>query len=226
MENILAKIKKLFSHQKSAEKLGSIHEAEAFAAKIQKLLIQYNLSLKDISFEERKENITQSNFSCKIPSVSDTLGYSVFYPIAKWNLCRVYAFDKDGKNALIIGTSENIEICKMIYEVVLEIFLREGKRKYKIGVREQGLDTYLREFLRGCAKGLDLKFKSEREEIEKKEIGTSALVIVNDKAVVDYVQTKFKMAKSRSQTYKRNDAFYDGVQTGRNVELNKKVNGK
>ena len=58
MENkILEKIKKLIRHKESAEKIGSISEAEAFAVKIQKLLNEYNISLSDIDLEERKNNL-------------------------------------------------------------------------------------------------------------------------------------------------------------------------
>lgn len=220
---ILDKIKKLIAKQKSAEELGSVQEAEAFAIKVQELLNKHNISLKDISFEELKDNIIQEILDCKIPSVSYTLGYNIFYPIAKWNWCRVYTFTSESSKMCVVGTPENIEVCKMIYEIVLPIFLKEGKRKYKSSNQQGGLDTYLREFLRGCAKGLDLKFKSEREAFEVKNIRCTTLIVRNDKAIVEYVETKFKMGKGRAQSYKRNDAYYEGVQTGKNVEINKKL---
>jgi hypothetical protein len=45
---ILDKILKLLAHRDSAEKIGSKNEAEAFSAKIQQLIDEYNLSMTDI----------------------------------------------------------------------------------------------------------------------------------------------------------------------------------
>jgi hypothetical protein len=47
-EKILDKLKKLIAHSKSAEEIGSAHEAEAFAARIQQMLDEYNLSMDDV----------------------------------------------------------------------------------------------------------------------------------------------------------------------------------
>lgn len=45
MSPILNKLKKLMNHEKSARRLGNIAEAEAFAAKVQKILLTHNLTL-------------------------------------------------------------------------------------------------------------------------------------------------------------------------------------
>lgn len=45
MSPILNKLKKLMNHEKSARHLGNIAEAEAFAAKIQKILLTHHLTL-------------------------------------------------------------------------------------------------------------------------------------------------------------------------------------
>lgn len=224
---IIEKIKKLIAHQKSAQDLGSIEEAEAFASKVQKMLTQYNISMKDISFEELKDNITKEIISSRIVSVSDTMGFNLMYVIAKWNFCRVYKFEGDKqKRFIIIGDSNNIEICKSMYDIVLDIFLREGKRIYKLHERPMGLDTYLREFIVGCYNGLDSKFKEERKTFEISHSETTAIVVRNDKAVSEFVKNTFgPVRKSRSSTsYRKGEAYANGFNTGKNVEINKKVN--
>lgn len=52
---IIEKLRKLIEHEKSARQLGSVAEAEAFTAKIQELLMAYNLELCNITPEEEAE---------------------------------------------------------------------------------------------------------------------------------------------------------------------------
>lgn len=60
---IIEKIRKLIEHEKSARKLGSLAEAEAFTSKIQELLMAYNLELAHISPEEEaQEGEIESEF--------------------------------------------------------------------------------------------------------------------------------------------------------------------
>lgn len=235
MENIIEKIKKLIRHQESAEKIGSLNEANAFASKIQKMLNEHNLSMKDITIEELEEKIIQDFMSCRVPSVSKTLGYFVMYPIAKYNYCRIYLA---GDNMCIVGTKENIEVCKYIYDFCLNNFVRIGKDEFKKENPQIGLDTYLRTFLQGAASGLELKFKNERklQEIEnliesgvsmsQVENSTSSLTLViqkNDKAVANYVENNMSTKKGRSKSIKKDSTYFKGVQAGQNIKINKVI---
>lgn len=225
MENrkkILERIKKLIKKQESAQEIGSIQEAEAFALKISELTTKYNIQMTDIEFKEVKGNVIQENLSTKIKSVSDTLGWQIMYPIAKYNFCRVYK-TTGAFNMVIIGLPENIEICKSIYEIVLKIFIERGKLAYKFGNIESGLDTFQREFLRGCGVGLDMKFKAERDRLKSKEIQTTALILRSETAVAEYAEKHLNLTKGRKQSFKKTGAFDLGVITGKNVEINKKI---
>jgi len=235
MENIIEKIKKLIKHQQSAEKIGSLNEANAFASKIQKMLNEYNLSMKDITLEELEEKIIQDFMSCRVPSVSKTLGYFVMYPIAKYNYCRIYLA---GDNMCIVGTKENIEVCKYIYDFCLNNFVRIGKDEFKKENLQIGVDTYLRNFLQGAATGLELKFKNERKlqetenliesgvSMSQVENSTSCLSLViqkNDKAVANYVENNMSTKKGRSKSIKKDGTFLKGVQAGQNIKINKAI---
>ena len=256
MENskdILEKIKKLMAHQQSALEMGSVEEAEAFATKIQNLLNKYNLSIGDISIEKREDEITEDSFKLKIPSIGSRTNFWIFNAIARNNWCKAYIIGKGKDNQMIIvGTPENIEICKYIHSVVTPIFLKVGKKKYKEEYVPEwnqmkadglnvdapvGLDTYMRTFIKGCADGLDEKLRAEMEKFVKEnstdeavaELGCSALVIVkgNEAALVSYTDKKWgKSGKSRGTKLNYNTGAYSkGVETGRNVQINKGVGG-
>jgi hypothetical protein len=56
MENtIVAKLRKLVAHERSTRSIGSLAEAETFAAKIQDLLTAHKLSMSEIDFQAREE---------------------------------------------------------------------------------------------------------------------------------------------------------------------------
>lgn len=221
-QKILERIKKLIKKQESAQEIGSIAEAEAFATKIQELTTKYNIQMTDIEFEESKEKIIKVNLSTKIKGVSDTMGWNLMYPIAKYNFCRVYKMT-GSPLMVIIGLPENIEICKSIYEIVLKIFIQTGKETYKSRTQSRGLDTFQREFLRGCGVGLDMKFKAERDRIKAKEIQSTALILRNENAVAEYAKTKLNLTKGRKQSYRDTGVFSIGVRTGKNVVINKSI---
>src|ERR1700761_2749207 len=56
MSAIHDKIAKLIAHEESARSIGSLSEAEAFAAKIQDMLITHKMSLSDIEREAEEHN--------------------------------------------------------------------------------------------------------------------------------------------------------------------------
>jgi hypothetical protein len=247
MENhkdILDKIKKLMAHQSSALEMGSIAEAEAFATKIQNLLNKYNISVNQIQVDKEDNEVMDAEFALKIPSVGSRTNFWIYSAIARTNWCKAYIIGK-GKNnkMIIIGTAQNIEMCKYIHSVVTPVFLRVGKKKYKeeylpsvmVYTTPVGLDTYLRTFIRGCADGLYEKLRAEMEKFVKEnsteeavaELGCTALSIVrgNEIALTQFVSKKYGESGRSSSTKSSyaGGAYSQGVETGKNVGINKGV---
>lgn len=224
MENqnqILEKIKKLIAHQKSAQEMGSVKEAEAFAKKVQNLLDKYNISLQDIPFEEVKKGMFEIRMQTTIPSVSDVLGSDLMHAISTWNWCK--SFKVGSKHTIIVGLKENVEVCQSVYETVLPIFIQEGKKAYKLSFYNGGLDTFQREFIKGCCDGLYDKLKEERQDFEIKNISCSALIIRNDKAIGEFIEENHGKLRKIKKKVKRNEAYNSGYETGKNVEINKRI---
>lgn len=122
-ESIVEKIQKLLNKADSAKQVGSLHEAEVFATKATELLLQHNLSISDVEdFEKsRKESITQSGFDegIKFGQVKsdgkweiDLLGV-----LSEFNFCQSIFRIRSGK-ASVIGTKENIEVVKYLFEIL------------------------------------------------------------------------------------------------------------
>lgn len=242
-EKIIDKIKKLVKKQESAEELGSVAEAEAFAAKIQVMLNKYNVSMSKIKTEEEiKEDVSDEVMKAKIPSIGGKSNFQIMFAIARNNWCKAYMYG-GATNMIIIGSRENIEVVKYIASVVTPIFVRIGKEKYheeyvvdasQFGT-PVGLDTYLRRFIMGCADGLDEKLEKEKgdfvkendtsEAVAQNGISCTALIRTNEIAIVSYADNKFGKSKRarKTTTSHSGGAYSEGVETGKNVNINKGV---
>lgn len=231
-KTIIDKLRKLMAHKESAEKMGSIEEAELFATKIQELLAKYNISKADLTQEEISAEIIEIRDAVKVPGIGGSSNLTIMRSICKWNWCKVYIMGNRSNNEMmIVGSPENIDVCRYIHSSVMGTFLHIGKEKYKErkkfydGIKIEGVDTFMRAFLEGCAVGLDAKLSEGRQKFETENLSCTAIVRMNEVAVVDYVENKYgKAGKGRSSRASNvGGAFEQGVSVGRNVSINKGV---
>lgn len=243
LDKIKVKLQKLMRLYEGAKKINSEGEANNAAAAIQRLLLQYNLSMSDISntTEEKKDDILENVMSCyRYKSIGGDWEFKLMYVVCKWNFCKVFRYGRTSEKRMIFfGKKENMETVKWLYEMLCEKFVAFGKQRYKEYQRTSdymlkpiGLDTYLRRYLEGCAKGLDAKFKEESDEEKAKnaqDFGTkvTALVVRNNTAIDTYVKNKFGgYTKGRAaQSAKKDSCYMYGFKDGKNTQINKQVGG-
>lgn len=227
---ILDKIKKLVKKQQSAEELGSVKEAEIFAAKVQELLNKHNLSMSQLSKDKIQEEVTDNILKRKIPSIGGNSNMQILSAIARNNWCKVYSYGKASSNqCILIGSPENVEVVKYIASVVTPIFVRASKVAYQEYLADYGpvigLDTYQRRFIMGAAEGLNDKLAAEKEKFVA-ENDCTALVRTNEVAITDYADKKYgSSSKGRKTVTNRAaaGAYDNGYKTGKNVSINKGV---
>lgn len=241
LDKIKTKLQKLMRLYEGAKKINSEGEANAAAAAIQRLLTQYNLTMGDVSQEEQEKDVVkESVMSCyRFKSIGGDWEFKLMFVVCKWNFCKVFRYGKTkDKNMIFFGKEENMETVKWLYNMLCERFVKFGKDRYKqyqdtleYQMKPIGLDTYLRRYLEGCSKGLDMKFKEEadREKVqnEDKDYGTkvTALVVRNGAEIDKYVGEKFGgYQKGRAMPSAKHDSCYAyGVKDGKNTQINKQV---
>ena len=180
IEKIQSKLRKLIKLQEGAIKIGSESEAAAAAAAIQRLLLQYNLSMEDIDVNEKPaqgvDEMTSSWYTYKF--IGGDWEFRLMAVCAKHNLCKcLYHGDKKHKKMLILGLPQNMETVKWLHSMLCERFVELGKAKYKEFSKTEdsiikpiGLDTYLRRYLVGCSLGLDEKLTVESKVEIKQDV--------------------------------------------------------
>lgn len=233
---ILDKIKKLMKLQASAEKIGSIHEAEKAATMIQKLLTEYNLSMDSVgdldADDNKREQVTEDrDMSWFVPTIGGQWKMKLAVTISRFNFCKIVITNTKKRTFMIIGTQANIDVCKYLIEMLTEKFVAIGKREYQnyakdlyYGQKAISYDAYVRRFCEGANVGLYHKLRAEAKEVQKEygEARVISLVIFNDKAIENYIAEKIgPLGKGKaSSNYKQDDVTAKGYRTGRNVQLN------
>ena len=155
-----------------------------------------------------------------------------------YNWCRVYCSEFARDNYMVlVGTEENIEVCKYIHSVVFNVAVTVGKKeyaKYKKDFEKGNLPfskpvsrgAYLRTFIDNFAKGLDDKFKAEQDEFKRMNTNASAIILANDGLIVNFVENQLGPIKTTTQkggVGNFSNARDKGYETGRNVEITKGV---
>lgn len=236
MENkILEKLRKLISLKESATAIGSIGEANAAAAGINRLLIKYNLSLDDIPKEEN--TIITKTIPYKSHLVSGTWFSYLASVISKFNLCVSLVISKSKNNRYykdtiqIVGEKINVEIVLYLIDFLSKSFYQISIEDYEIykhnciinKIIPKTQKIFQKSYMLGCVSGLYDKLTQEKNELNK-IVDTTALVIRNGDKLNKYLE-KFKITKCKYKSKAAIDAnsINMGYKTGKNIIINKPI---
>lgn len=149
INSIISKLKKLQRLHEGAKAINSEAEAANAAAKIQNLLIQYNLSMADldsVADNEQATNVVEEklgdNWARKCGGFWDQL---LLYGICKYNFCYVivskrheYRVNRNGNEVreqrqkyIVIGEPHNIEVVKWLFDVLAGQLYRLALKRYE-----------------------------------------------------------------------------------------------
>ena len=125
---IIEKLKKLMRHEESARSIGSIPEAEAFAAKIQDLLTEYKLSMSEIEFDARDEgepidweNVSGDEINVGGKKVRQYWRMKLATGIAQVNSCQAIGKGARSNSFAFVGRTTDRELCKVLYLYMVEL---------------------------------------------------------------------------------------------------------
>ena len=175
-DHIYKKIKKLFNHAKGAKKIGSLAEAENAMLKVNKILMDYNLSLEDLNLHEKeKENLihvfipgTEVKFK---PDNEGDWVILLYFIISDINMCQGVSHAENGFT--IIGQEHNIEITKFLCSQLLPRITQLANVEVELYALVTGHDhpilkrRFRKDFLMGVVRGIGNKLFMQREELKK-----------------------------------------------------------
>lgn len=136
IEDVLKKLKKLKKLYEGAKKINNEGEAAAAASAIQRLLVEYNISMEEVENsmyrDAHKDDVNQefeSGYNYK--SIGGNWEYHPAYVICKYNFCKCFQYGNSYKNLIIIGKPENLETVKWLKNMLAERFVEISNKKWK-----------------------------------------------------------------------------------------------
>lgn len=237
-DKILEKLRKLMNLKESAQALGNEGEANAAAAGITRLLMEYNLTEEDIPEQEKLENPIVSEEIPFKAEMNDGRWYAdLVSVICEYNMCRslIVSIPNNGRmrrsKFQIVGRKKNVEVVLYLISFLAHQFVTIGKKKYpqykhdciwKYGMNPKSTVMFLKSFLFGCVIGLNDKLEESKQTLAS---GTdvTALVHVTTAEIDDYLKDE-KIGTARCSESKI-DALSakQGISVGRNIEISKGI---
>lgn len=251
LEEIKDKLRKLIAKEESAREIGNQAEAEAFASKVQQLLLQYELDLGDIKsqtaetievHEERFTVFKKSQIFTEI-LLNPNCGYKLvdltvknesnwirdlYGVVAQTNFCQILAHGKDPYVVILIGTDMNREF---VHYMILQLVSKIRNLARKSFSTYEGPDkrnTFIRSFLRGCIEGIRTRLMLDRLAADKNQPQVHALVIQKDRMIKDYLSRTYgdRLGRARANSkLSSRDGFNQGLETGRTINTKTEIRG-
>ena len=209
LSKIIERIKKLLALSKSP------NEAEAASAlnKTNDLLMQYNLSMSQISSTDQ-DPIKSTAIECS--GASKKWRHSLITTLSRVNLCHAI-LGHDSHYFVILGREVNIHSVMIMWEyldkAVNRIHQKECPRQAKSHYRES--------FKLGIAHGISEKLE---EQYWKNNTGAINALVVSEKSRIDeFLKDKGIELKSSPVEIEKKIAYRNGLIHGRQVNLNNQI---
>ena len=229
---ILEKLEKLL---KKAESTDNQAEAEAFMAKVNELLVAYNLEMADLR-ANMKVNDTQPG----LPTTEFELGdyliktegswvSTLLFVICKYNFCKglllINSYELKRTKMWIVGEEVNIKTVLGLFDY---LFISGKKLCSKAWTEYHGPDkkgTFKRSFYMGYNNILTSRLQEIRQEQEKNKPQVMALVRSTDALIKTAMEEEFGNNLGRAKASKSSSTagYGAGVSAGRNISLNKQM---
>lgn len=237
LKKILEKLRKLMDLKDSALQCGETGEANAAAAAVTRLLLEYDLTLQDIPSEQKVlDPIGVESVPYKLPYMQHPWYWSMMDVIAEYNhadILRTRETNMLGQRMTsysVVGRRQNREVTLYLISFLGHQFINIGRRQYpewkikyihSTGMTPPPLGVYMKSFLEGCVIGLADKLHKEKQQFNNEKV--TALVKSEKMAIDAFLEgMNVKEARSRKQTL-IDSVVYDGVKAGQEISIHKGV---
>ena len=237
-DKILEKLRKLMNLKESATAIGNEGEANAAAAGITRLLMQYNLSEDDIPEQEKLDNpIVAERIPFKAETCNGVWFTNLVSVISEYNLCRALIVRAAYNGKLrrsefeVIGRRKNVEVVLFLISFLSNQFVWIGKQGYTqyksdciymYDILPKTPATYLKSFLYGCVLGLIRKFEETKRQLENETNLTTLMVTTKNEIDVYLSNEKIQTARTSKPSIDSLSARR-GFEVGKNIEIHKGI---
>lgn len=226
MELIIERIRKLIAHERSARSIGSTAEAEAFAERIQKILLEHKVSLSEVDIKslDTDDPIGQSAADLNTKRI-DKWRVILAFGIANNLFCMILRRTGGGESGqfIFIGRESDRTAASEMYHYLSGVgedlsfnFVRrnlpsvdtvlerekgsrnEGNFHYAKKIHRRMVDTVQKDFLTGFVAAICQRLKSSRKFIEEGASESAKGLILRDRETIElYAKEQFQIRKPK-----------------------------
>ena len=232
-EALKRKLGKLIRLRDGAMQIGSLEEANSVAAKIQELLIQYNLEESEVSFEE-KTTISHEIFDIGgVGWGKNEAGWTktLFHILCKYNLCMaVFTHPGGDKNkppkVTFMGNTLNRQIVLYLFDQLVENLRAMESRRWREYNGDEKRGTFRRGYFLGAVSGITSQLRDQTENMVVDTPKGGELIRVTGAELQAYSQNLFpSLRSSSSRGTKSQSGRQIGLADGRAMQLKRGISG-
>lgn len=222
-ESILLKIKKLMNM--TVERGATPEEAANAAAKAQTLLMEYNLTMAEVSsHSDEKGEKVDKNIYDMTDGKDQSLHWrrSLLNVVTRYNFCKLITnIDGLDRRTAIIGKKSNVEVAIYIYEHVQREIHKMAKAYQRLQTANKSM--FYTSFCLGAVNTITQRLKANEETMTAANPKANALVVVNTQQLSTVTKQYFPiLGKGRAMpSVKRADGYELGQREAKNIALNK-----
>lgn len=203
LDKIVNRIRKLHAKAESAKSIGSLAEAETFAAAVEKMLVKHKLSMSSLQVAQMEKDEPVSEFwwvpqQAGFKRTKTRQGWSedLAQAVAKAHFCGLFVIP--GSNGLsFIGRKSDRDVCVYAYNILRrtaeELSQREYVKKFyemkNLGMVE-GARGFKASWLAGFVDGIRHKYYQEELERKRNAASTGTSLVILDQAHAAVAQYK------------------------------------
>jgi hypothetical protein len=138
--------------------------------------------------------------------------------ISRYNFCSILF---SSNRVYFIGEKHNTEVCQELFRwlaLQLENLAVKAQREYSGYERKP---VFRRGFFQGAVIGIDQRLAVQWDELRQQSVQSTALVVRNDEAIQDFIQTRYPQSRTRriSRVSYSQDGWSAGKRAGHEVSL-------
>lgn len=205
-------------------------EAAAAAAKLQEILLKYNLEMEDIKDDSPVSDDRYVKEELELGATSGNMinwRRILLSGIARSLMCAAFGYQGTRK-MVIVGQRHNIEIVRHFYDYLSSEISRLADATWKKArdrTREYAR-SWKSSFYNGAVDIVVQRLEEKYQQVSKKDNHTQALVLKNERDLDDAVGNLIGRVRKNTVRQRYSEAGYSrGARAGKRVSLDRPVGG-
>lgn len=188
-ESLLAKIQKIINFRDSSEAIGNMPQYEVAAMKLQKLLMEHNLSEDQVTASQIDHKAGMENIMVDLTDKQDKREsdwvWRLYYAIAEANLCKIDLWGPGNQinQVRVFGHKINVQVTLYVCEQMLAKIRIAEREAFRMYTGEEKRGTFRRGFLKGCVHGIGTQLRKQKREQQYVHNPLAVMIVNKEKEV-------------------------------------------